>query len=209
MDGRLLTAILQMWFVLLFLHSSEHTSPRSSLECSAAQFREGLSRGSPGGWEECKGSLGSKAEKVLWGESWVSLSSHYESLSNFSSVFWERHLYYFVTARCVRWKLAIYLSESPVNVTTWHCEVPGSETQDLDVAGKIWRKIFQLRAVVWFKVKNMVFQVKKDSSSTFCHLPIAWSWVCKLPFILSWFFSSAIRNDKPTSQSLCFHRVLN
>lgn len=146
-------------------------------------------KGSPGaaleGGKSVKGPWVARQRKSCEERVWVSLSSHYESLSNFSLVFWERHLYYFVTARCVRWKLAIYLSEIPVNVTTWHCEVPGSETQDLDVAGKIWRKIFQLKAVVWFKVKNMVFQTKKDSSSTFCHLPIAWSWVCKLQFILS------------------------
>lgn len=69
---------------------------QSSLERSAAQCRGGLSRDSPGGWEECKRSPGRAAsgqqgrETVLWGESWVSLPSLYESLSNSSLVLWER-----------------------------------------------------------------------------------------------------------------------
>lgn len=60
MDG-LLTATLQMWFMLLFLHSSEHTFPRSNPKCSAAQVQEGLSPGSDGGWAGCKQSPGRAA----------------------------------------------------------------------------------------------------------------------------------------------------
>ena len=158
MDGCLLTAILQMWFVLFFPHSSEHTSPRAVWNVQQLSSKEG----SPGAALEGGTSVKVPRQSCFWAARQRNCPVRRELgflvkslwISQILVQFFEkdRHLYYFVTARCVRWKLAIHWSETPVNVTTWHCEVLWSETQDLDVAGKIWRKVFQLRAVVWFKV---------------------------------------------------------
>lgn len=69
MDGSLLTAILQMWFVLFFLHSSEHTSPRAVWNVQQLSAEEGSPGAALEGGKSVKGPqaellLGSKAEKL-------------------------------------------------------------------------------------------------------------------------------------------------